>query len=105
MTVLVEFLDFRVGIGIGDQIKPKIVRELYNYRIILKMLNYPLIKRDQEEIDRDNRGAAEWISLAALDFVRGTRSVKDLRDEGYEFKLYTPEGKLIADTLARPRSR
>ena len=94
-----DFLEFTVGNGIGETLDPDITRELVGYRIVLERWVHPLIKGDDSEDHA--RDAANWISRAAFVLVRGECTVSDLKTEGYKFRLYSPSGELIADTISR----
>lgn len=99
--MIVDFLEFTIGIGVGDSLRPDVEQALRGHRIVLERWIHPLM--DGTGSEEQARDAACWIADAASDLVQGKCTENELRAEGFKFRLYAPSGELLADTISRAR--
>lgn len=97
--MIVDFLDFTIGAGIGDGLRPDVAQALRGHRIVLERWIHPLM--DGSGSEEQARDAASWIADAASDLVQGRCTAHDLRAEGFKFRLYSPTGVFVFDTITR----
>lgn len=98
MTI-VRLLDFVVGQELRGRLDDVVLDCLLGYRIVVEYWVEPLITgHDSTERVEELR---DWICEAAYPFVRGQASEGEMREEGYTFRLYSPDGVNLLDTITR----
>jgi len=98
MTI-VRLLDFVVGQGLRGRFDDEVLDRLLGHRIVVEYWVEPLIKGDdsKERVE----GLTDWICAAAYAFVSGHATEAELREVGYVFRLYSPDGVTLLDTVTR----